>query len=161
MPPVIPYPMVNGHRFAHQSWEWFWAGILLTGVSEVNFSDELAPGEIRGTAPQVIGRTRGLQKSEASISLWYLEWDLVKTALAAIGAPLGQSFGEVSQSIRGVAYEAGTEIKRVELVGARVSKVSQDSSAASADGTLVKLDLSILRVRHNGLTIATPRNVGI
>lgn len=159
MPFLIEYPQVNGHRFSHSSLELSWGGIPLIGVAELNYDDELTPGELRGTAPQIIGRTRGIAKSTASISIYRLEWEAVRATLGLAGA----GFGETAPDIRVVMAEFGVEPIIDTIYSPRVMKVGQASSGTSGDGLMVKIDLHPLRILWGAArnSIALPINVGI
>ncbi len=152
---VIEYPQVNGHRFSHESLEISWNGIALIGVDALDFDDELAPGELYGTAPQIIGRTRGKGKASASISMARLEWERVRRTLG-VG---GQGFGENASNIRITYFEIATEPLVDQIVGVRVSKVSQGSKPGG-EALMVKLDLHPMRIQWNGDMIAAAKSIG-
>lgn len=158
MPTITEYPQVNGHRYSHSSLEIKWGGFLILGVKDLDYSDELTPGELRGTAPQILGRTRGIQKATASISMYKLEWELLRIKLGVVG----QGYGETTADITVMFAEIGP-LAVDKIYSPRVMKVQQTSSADSGDGILVKIDLHPLRILMGASqnSIAMTRNIGI
>lgn len=159
MPFIVEYPQVNGHRFSHSSLEIKWGGIPVLGVKSLDYSDELTPGELRGTAPQIIGRTRGIQKATASIELFRLEWEILRARMG-IG---GVGYGETAQDIQVIMFEFGAQPVMDTIYAPRVMKVALTSSSDSGDGLTVKLDLHPLRILMGTTenSIAATRNIGI
>lgn len=159
MPSIIEYPQVNGHRFSHSSLEIKWGGIPVLGCKSLNYSDELTPGELRGTAPQIIGRTRGIQKATADIEIYMLEWELLRARMGIAGT----GYGETAQDIEVIMAEFGVQPVIHRIYSPRVMKVSMGSSSDSGDGLTVKLDLHPLRILMgpSNNSIAATRNIGI
>jgi hypothetical protein len=55
---AISYPRINGLYFDWSSIEINIDGDVVVGVKEITYSDTTEPGEVRGPAPNLIGRTR-------------------------------------------------------------------------------------------------------
>src|SRR5258707_785556 len=87
MPIPISYPLINGHRYSWNSVELGLgpAGIIMRGVSSIDYGDQLTPGNLRGTGPNVVGRTRGEYDADAEIEMYRLEWENLKGQLGSNG----------------------------------------------------------------------------
>lgn len=142
------YPIINGHRYSWASVEIKIGGTRFVGIKEVSYSQELEPGEVRGAHPQLIGRTRGTLKPEASLTLFEEEWN---TLLETLGdGYYEKSFDVVvsySESDPLLGVIAGTITDTIR--GCRIKKVEKSRSEGN-DGLEVKLDLSVLWIEFNG-----------
>jgi hypothetical protein len=156
MPQLISYPQINGHRFSFASLEVTFNGIPTLGIKSLNYADELAPGELYGTAPQIIGRTRGKQKATGDCEMYRMEFENLKATLGIAGV----GFGETPFTIVVTYFELGTVPVIDTIIGARITKPEQGNTDGT-DGTSVKLTFHVMRVLFGGLPIATPINVGI
>lgn len=151
MPPPIPYPLINGHRYSFASIEAFFNDIATIGFKSLNYGDELAPGELYGSRPQILGATRGKQKATGDFEMYRLEWELLKVSLGLAG--LG--FGETYFDIRATYAEAGMPVVTDTLIGCRIKKVDL-SNADGTDPTVVKCELFVTRVLFSGSAIVIP-----
>jgi hypothetical protein len=88
--PIPLYPAINGVRCDFSSITFRANGAPIPGVTEINYSQELKGGEVRGTPIQVIGYTPGQLKCKADFTMLQLEWNLLVPVLAllASGTPL-------------------------------------------------------------------------
>ena len=147
MPPVpfaIQYPLINGHRFSFASLEIIMNGIPQLGVKSLNYSDELMPGEIYGTAPQKLGQTRGKQKTTFDFEMYLLEWEVLRSSLG-LG---GLGYGETYWTCQVTFAEIGQPIKVDLINGIRVNKV-ESSNSDGTDGSFVKISCSAFRLLQN------------
>lgn len=146
----IKYPLINGHRYSAVSCEFTISGLRLLGIQEMNYSDSLEPGEIRGTTPYPIGTTAGMYKAEGDMSMPELEWNVLM-------AKLGNGYGEIPQIIQIIMAESGVQANKHELVGCRIKKVGHGFKVDSSDALMVKIDLRPSYILRNGLALALPR----
>lgn len=153
MPLPISYPLILGHR---HSWSSIEIGIgpsgnVVRGVSSIDYGDGLTPGKMRGTGPNVVGRTRGEYDGDAELEMYRLEWENLKSQLGQNGV----GFGEASFSITVQYAESGQPVVTDTLEGCRITKV-RTGGAEGSDPTKVKLSIDLMRILHNGVPIYTP-----
>jgi hypothetical protein len=152
----LSFPLVNGTYFEFADIEIQVFGLTFMGVKEISYSQELAPGEVYGTHPQKIGRTRGILKPEGSMSLYKEEYDQL-TTLLALGGVVG--FMESIFDIM-VSYQTLTNFQVDILQGCRIKK-SDNNHQQGTDPLLVKCDLDIMNILENGKAALTSPLIGI
>jgi hypothetical protein len=147
----VPFPLVNGSRLSFASIEALIASNLFYGIKEISYSEMLEPGEVYGTSPQLMGRTRGQYKSEASFTLFKEEWLDMQLALSTAGSVLGLGWMEFPFDVV-VSYAEilGGPIQTDKIRGCRVKK-AEDSHSQGTDALVVKVELSTMYVLRNGL----------
>jgi len=157
MPLPISYPLINGHRYSWTSLEIGVgpSGTVMRGVSSIDYCDELTPGKLRGTGPNVIGRTRGEYDGDAEIEMYRLEWENLKSQLGTNGV----GFGETAFPISVQYAEANQPVVTDTLEGCRITKV-RTGGAEGSDPTKVKLSIDLTRILHNGVPMYTPTSGG-
>lgn len=162
MPYLLKYPDINGHRYSFASIEIDYAGLKIAGFKSINYSCSLEPGEMRGSSPIVLGRTRGNFSTDASCEMYRLEFDNLKERLAIIGAPFIQGFMEVSFPIIVTYAEVSALNVTVDVLeGVRIKKCDFSNSQGN-DASTVKLDLSLMNVVLNGVRpVSQPFPIGI
>jgi hypothetical protein len=141
---AIDYPGVNGNRYSWASVEILLPkGKRFRGIKALSAKDNLEPGEIRGTAAQLLGRTRGDYKAEASIELWKREAD-------ELIAAFGDGFLEYEFDITANFADRNQPISTIKVLGCRI-KGKDESYSMSTEGLAVKFDLSVMGILTNGL----------
>lgn len=138
----IAYPEINNRTHSYASVEIDIDGDLYTAVKSINYNDGLEPGELRGTAVHRLQRTDGEYKADGNIELSIAEAD-------QLIQKLGNGFMLKAFKIT-VQYapEGGTVITD-ELIGVRLKK-KDNSNQQGSDPTMVKFDLDIMYIIHNG-----------
>lgn len=150
--PLI-YPLINGIRYDYSAITFLANGLPIVGITEINYSQELAPGEVYGTLPQKIGETRGQLKPEASFSILQFEFDNLLEQLCILNGTPGSGFMEARFDIS-VAFQAssngipGPFIQDV-LRGCKMKK-SDHAYKAGPDAIVEKVDLSLFYILKNG-----------
>jgi hypothetical protein len=140
------YPVINGHVYDHSSVEINIMGTIFTGVKEISYSDELEPGEARGTRPNALGFTVGEHKAEGSMTVYLADW---RGMLQRMGNGWGKT--PINITVNYTDEFGDTITDRLRQV--RISK-REKSSSAGADPIEVKLDLKILLpIEEDGLSI--------
>lgn len=147
----ISYPLVNGHRYSFVSIEFSANGLVMRGVKSIDYGDKLTPGKMRGTGPNVIGRTRGEYDADCSVEMYRLEWENLKQTLGTGGV----GFGETAWDITVTYGEVGQPVVTDTLEGCRITEARSGGSEGS-DPTSVKLTIDLLRILWNGVPIYTP-----
>ena len=157
----VSYPEINGHRFSFASIELFMAGspLPIVGFKSINYSEELEPGDVYGTAPQKLGRTRGKQNASCDFEMYRLEWENLKATLGAGGIGYGeQAFNIV---VTWSELPSSPIVITDVILGARITK-AEFSNSEGTDASTVKLTCNVMRLQTNQTqTIATPIKVGI
>lgn len=139
------YPLINGVRTSWAEIELRAKGRSRYGVKEVSYSSSLEPGEVHGAGVRKLGRTRGVLKHEASITM------LKEEADEFVGE-LGPGFGEVSFEAV-VSYAEGAKTKVDTIVGCRIKNIS-NSHQQGNEGLTVKLDLDVMEILYSGQPMA-------
>jgi hypothetical protein len=140
---MADYPKINGHVFDFSSIELTANGQIFLGVTEINSTQSLEPGIIRGTSAQKIGRTRGEYDSTGSMSM-YLE------DFREFIAGLGDGYGEVSWDATITFSTPGTTTRVTKLLGCRITTDAEEASQ-STDGLVTAFDIDIMQIEKDGL----------
>jgi len=159
MPLLVPYPLINGHRYSFASVEALFNGIAYLGISELNYKPSLKAGMVYGSRPQPLGRTRGKQEHTVSFKMYRLEFELFKATLVNInGAGIG--FGETPFDIVATFAELGQPVTTDTIVSARIEEADL-SNADGTDASVVNVTCSCMQILLNGAPIALPIGVGL
>lgn len=138
----MTYPLINGHRYSYASIELALNGRRFYGHKEISYSQDLEPGEVRGAHAQVLGRTKGELKAEASLTTYLEEWKEILDAL-------GHGYMEKTFDITVSYAEEGRPTVTDKLRGCRIKRV-EESHSQGTDGLTVKLDLHVLWIEYGG-----------
>lgn len=138
-------PLINSHEYSFTSLEVNIAGLPITGITALSYSDSLEPTDVEGAAPQPIGRTRGKYSCEGSVKMYREEFD-------RLVEQLGDGYGEKAFNIVAHYGETGRPTVTDRLVGCRIKKPSNEAQKGS-DPLEISLDLSIMYITRNGKTL--------
>jgi hypothetical protein len=160
MVPAIP--LINGNRYSFASIEFRIPQIgarRYIGLKAINYTDDLQPGDVYGTAPQKIGRTNGKSAPTANMEIYALEFDdlvqnLVASAVAR-GYPPNVGFMQVSFDIIVAYADIGAPVIVDTIFGARITKPDKQRQEGS-DPLSVRCDLNIMAIDHNGVAGVQP-----
>lgn len=144
----MDYPLVNGTRYEWSSIEAKVAGDIVIGFKEINFDDSLEPTLVYGTHAQPMGRTRGVYKANADMTLYL---DEANTLIQKLGAGFKETPFDIT-----VAYSEGGATITAEIVGCRI-KTNSVGNSQGADPSTMKFELSVMFVRWMGQeSLASP-----
>lgn len=154
----LQYPMVNGVRFDFSSVDLEFNGKIYKGVKGISYSEELAPGELRGNRAAMIGRTRGKYSAEGSMEMYKSEAQQLIEDLSAQGV----GYMEASFQANVLYSEPSTpDLTKVDtLVGVRIKKAGDELQEGEEPAT-IKFDLSIMFISRNGATPINPAKVTV
>lgn len=138
---------INGKVYQYDNLEIVINGIPYQGITEINYSDTLEPGILRGTSVYMRGRTRGSYEAEGSITIAKADFEAVKEALIALNRG---GFGEVEFLISVSYSEATSPLINDTIEGCRIKHQENSHSSGNSDGLLTKVDLSVFRIGWNG-----------
>jgi hypothetical protein len=144
----MQYPLINGHRYDFSSIEFKYkppTGVVVRtlGLKDIDYSDSLEPGKVRGNHAQKVGRTRGEYDSEASFTMYKSEFDEM---VALLGPGYMEKYFDLS-----VTYaEAGSPTTTDSIVACRIKKVS-NAHSEGGEPLAVKVDLDPSHILRNGL----------
>lgn len=145
-------PLINGIVYDHSSIEANIKGVRYLQLSEIEYSDTLEPGKLRGAAAKVLATTRGEYSAEGSLSLSKQDGN-------QLIADLGQGFKAKSFPIVVNYAEAGLDMITDRLQGCRITKVEATSSGT--DATMLKFSIHIMNILWNGFdSTGEPGNLG-
>lgn len=145
-------PLINGIVYDHSSIEANIKGVRYLQLSEIEYSDTLEPGKLRGAAAKVLATTRGEYSAEGSFSLSKQDGN-------QLIADLGQGFKAKSFPIVVNYAEAGLDMITDRLQGCRITKVEATSSGT--DATMLKFSIHIMNILWNGFdSTGEPGNLG-
>lgn len=146
----LQYPLINGVRHSFASIELTIntekGPRRIVGFKEIAYSQDLEPGEVRGSHPELLGRTIGDLKNEASVTLYNEEW---KDLQDAMGDGYMQKAFDISVTYAHNEEEVNIGVVTDELKGCRIKKIDRSHSQGT-DGLEVKLDLHPMRILLNG-----------
>jgi hypothetical protein len=143
----MDYPLINGLRLDYSCVEVNANGKTFTGVTEVNYTQKLEPGKVRGTSAQVNGRTRGQYDPDASITM--LKED-AQELIAALGAGYMERPFDIVVHYSAAAGATLTD----RIVGCRI-KESGNAHKEGGDALSVKFALDVIAIIENGVAPVT------
>lgn len=151
------YPTLNGIRFDFTSIQFRVNGQVFPGIKSLNYKHSLEPGLVRGTAAQVIGRTRGQYNVEGDLEIYREDADnflqLIAPASATISGQTGTGFMEVSFDMSVTFQEAiqgsGPATQNDVLKGCRIKQEESSNSDGGGPSTL-KYSLHVMYLTRNG-----------
>jgi hypothetical protein len=140
------YPLINGNEFSFASVLIDLGGMKFSGISALNWSQELTPEDVYGNGAVAVSQTLGQYKASADFEQNFSEYQLLINKLG--NAYMTKRFNVGCQ----YRETPGAGLVRVEIIGARIAK-EEVSNASGAAGTKVKVTLSFIRpIRMNGKT---------
>jgi hypothetical protein len=158
MPTIGTGTKINGLVYDYSSVEISINGLPYQGITEINYSDTMEPGTLRGTGALMRGRSRGLYEAEASFTMAKEDFDAVKNALVAMG--LG-GFMEAVFPITVNYREEGANMITDVIEGCRIKHNENSHSSGNADSLMHKVDLSVYRIKWNGAYgVSVPGQIG-
>jgi hypothetical protein len=139
------YPIINGvaHDWSSVEIDLGEAAGIFTAITELTYSDNLEPGEAKGTSAQRLALTRGEYSAEGSLTM------LLRDSREFIAA-LGQGFKEAIFHITAMYSDvvaADTITDRV--IGCRIGPTDGGGSQGS-DPLATTFGLSVMRISWNG-----------
>ncbi len=139
------YPLINGHAYSYSSIELDLGTVgIITGITEVNYSHELDPGEVRGLRPEALGTTRGTYSAEGSLTFLFAEWKRLLDVF-------GDGYLEKRFTITVTYAEEGSPTVTDRLFGCRLKKPEKGYSEGN-DALTVSCDIHVMRIEENGKT---------
>ncbi len=141
---MADYPLVNGQKVSFASIEIKIGTLLLTGFTDLSYSQTLEPGIFRGTRPEKLARTIGEHNIEGSFTL-------VKDEYLELIASLGNGYMQTPFDITNTYSEINsTTLMTDVLTGCRITS-EEDSHSQGTDALVVACDLDIMKMTRNGL----------
>jgi hypothetical protein len=147
----VDTPLINGNRYSFASIELNVAGRRFIGFSEINYSDNLEPGEVRGAHAQPLGHTQGDYSSEASITMYEEEFNELLDVL-------GDNFRSARFSVVVSYADEGQKVVTDEIVGCHIGQIEKSRSQGT-DGLGVPVTLHPHFIKWNGRN-PLPRMLG-
>lgn len=140
---MADFPKINGHLYSFASAEANVNGTIITGFTEISYTQTLEPGIFRGTRSEKLGRTRGEHNVEGSFSMYKEDYnDLIAT--------LGNGYMEATFPITVNYSEINSPIVTDVLTACRITS-EEDSHSQGTDALVIAVDLDILYMTRNGL----------
>lgn len=138
------YPLINGLRHDWSSIQIVIDDTFKTiGLKELSYKGSLEPGEVRGTAPQVLGHTLGTYTAEGSFTLYLSEYH-------ALLDQLGDGYlSKVFNVTVNYSPKQGDPVITDKLIGCRI-KTADKSHSQSNEPLVVKCDLFVMLLIENG-----------
>lgn len=151
--PVL-YPLINGVRYDYSAISFIANNTAIVGITEINYSQSLEPGDVYGTLAQKIGSTRGQHKAEASFTILQLEYQNLINDLCNLNGTPGSGYMEARFDIQ-VKYQDGIGANQGPLIidvihMAKLKKVD-NSRKVGSEANAVKIDLDISFITENGM----------
>ncbi|UAW08055.1 hypothetical protein [Myxococcus phage Mx4 ts27htf-1hrm-1] len=141
---AIPYPLTNGVYPDFASITMLVAGERIPiGLTEINYEDNLEPGEVRGNSAQLIGRTLGQYSATADFTCFKPQMAEVLSVLQRRGGIYQVSFNLV------VSYERAATLHTDEVLGCRIQTLS-DGHSEGTDGLTQQATLHTMGIVRDG-----------
>lgn len=140
-----PNATINGERYSWTNLELSIPGLQFPEVKSLDYSIKRGPGVMRGNRQQPAGRTGGTVEYTASIELYMGSYKELQTLLGA--GWMKKVFNITAQW----AANASADINTAELLYCQITTDGHSSSEGSADAATMKLELSVMRIKVNGL----------
>ena len=139
---------IKGHYYDYSCIEIALDGGIQPHITEINYSQKLDPGILRGTSALVQGRTRGTYETSGSFSIYKEDYELLKTLLVAKGNG-GFMLGVFDMTL---TYSAtGMPQNEDQLIGCRITS-EENAYSYGNDPLIVRVELSIIKIITNGLS---------
>lgn len=148
----VPYPLIQGVRHSWSSIEIRLNGAIVLGVTEINYSPTLEPGEVRGAGARVIAHTLGQATYEGDFTILLEEFNVLVAAL-------GDQWMTKTFDIVVTYDESGSGLSTIvdTLSGCRITKVEASNSSGSTDGSTRKCTIKYLQLLLNGVDPMPPQ----
>lgn len=126
MPEPVPVvPIINGHYYSFASLEVKIADVFVIALKSINYGSSLTPGKVRGSDPEVVGRTPGVLEHTCDFEVYRHQWEVLRDTL-------GQSYGrKVFDVIVTYAEADDVGVTTDRITGCRIVR----ADFANADGT--------------------------
>lgn len=149
----MPLPRSIGTRIKDHFYDYSCIEIAIDGgiqphITEINYSQKLDPGFLRGTSAMIQGRTRGVYDTSGNMTIYKEDYELLKPKLVAAGKG---GFMTASFDMTVVYSLAGMPQNEDRLIGCRITSEENNYSYGN-DALLVRVELSIIRILTNGLS---------
>jgi hypothetical protein len=134
---------INGNRYSFASIEATINSRRYKGFTEINYSDSLEVGDVRGASPIALGETDGDYQTEGSLTMLRREYD-------QLVADLGDGYGMARFPITCVYANRGEATVTDRLPAVRITGVENGHSQGN-EALTVQLTLKILApIERNG-----------
>jgi hypothetical protein len=172
--PIINQPgyfTVNGKRFYFGSTEVNFGvpgfAIPTLGLQSLDYSEELVPGELRGTSPVILGDTTGKYSTEWKMKLPKAETGFLVQQIANVAAAnpdpitgLVMGYGQWKWTFTVNYLDIGQALQTDVAFNCRIKKIA-DSGKVGGDPLYCDIDLWVQAMSHNGYFMVDPQTVGV
>lgn len=138
-------PLVNGVRHSFASIEAKFAGQIFLGIKSINYSRTRSRGEVRGTHPDPIAKTRGENAYTADCEMYLAEF--MAFLRAVTGSDDLTGYGDIEFDVTVTYSEDGFSTIVDEIITCHVD-TTEASNGQGTDPTLRKIDLGPMKVRY-------------
>ncbi len=147
---TIPYALVNGVYTSWPNIEIRVKGLVCGGITEINYSPKLDPGDVRGAGAQPIGMTIGQASYEGDFSILEPQWYQLLEILDPNKQGYGMTVFDIVVGRSPVGDLDNFETVQDELIGCRITAAASSGSATSTDGLVKKCTIKMLRILEAG-----------
>lgn len=166
------YFSVNGKRFYFGSTEINFGipgfSMPSLGLQSLDYSEELVPGELRGTSPVVLADTTGKYSTEWKIKLPKAEAGFLVQQIAELAAAnpdpftgIIQGYGQWKWTVSVNYFDIGQALQTDVGYQCRIKKISDSGKAGSGDALYAEIDLWVQAMSHNGYFMVDPATTGV
>ncbi len=160
-PQTILYPEVARHEFGFQSAEIRVNNKVFRGITEYAFGSTLEPGQVRGTSPRKLGRTRGILTDTLSFTIQKREYENLRRTVA----PNGLGYMEFPFLFQAQMYEVGHTPITDECIGVRITGDEElPGNAESAESAKVRVTCDVMILIRSGedpAIVPGPSQIGV
>jgi hypothetical protein len=153
------FPVINGRHFSFASAEIKLDGVSYTGITSINWKEELKPTKVQGTGVYPLGETKGEYSCEADLEMHLQTANALRAALAAKD-PNG-SYALPRFQVLVYFSEGGEDpVHEVKLQNCRFSS-ADNSNSQGADASMEKIGLYVRHIERDGLRMLAFADAGL
>ncbi len=165
------YFTVNGKRFYFGSTEIAFGvpGFALPtlGLQSLDYSEELVPGELRGTSPVILADTTGKYSTEWKFKIPKAETGFLIQQIALVAAAnpdpitgIVMGYGQWKWDLTVNYFDIGQALQTDVAYSCRIKKIT-DSGKVGGDPLYNDIDLWVPAMSHNGYFMVDPETIGV
>lgn len=156
---MAEFPVVNGRHYSWASAEINIDGQVYTGITSINYKEELKPSLVEGTGVYPQGDTRGVYTCSADMEMTLHAANALRAALSA--KQENGSVGLVRFAVL-VYFAEGPDdpTHEVKIVNCRWQGADNSNAKGSADASLEKVTLHPWWLEKDGTRLLAPADAG-
>ncbi len=139
---------INGKAYDHGNVELSIGGKIIGTCSALNYRDQLTPGQLRGSGPEILAYTRGVYEASGSMTMYTGEAvDLIKQISLMFPA---KGYMEIEFAISATYTAVDNTPMSVSITGARITSNDRQSEQGG-EAIMSTLEFVAKKIVDNGV----------